>query len=102
VLRAAATPAGARCAPPANKPTPSERDECAPYLQRELELLDQVRVIVALGAFGYEAAWALLRNSLPADIVPVPRPRFAHGLVVECGAITVLCAFHPSQQNTFT
>jgi len=94
--------AAVRCAPPANKPTPAERDECAPYLQRELELLEHVRVIVVLGAFGYEAAWALLRHALPTDMLPVPRPRFAHGLVVECGPITVLGAFHPSQQNTFT
>jgi uracil-DNA glycosylase family 4 len=102
VLNDAYVSAAVRCAPPANKPTPAERDECAPYLQRELELLDRVRVIVVLGAFGYEAAWTLLRHSLPADMVPVPRPRFAHALEVECGPITVLGAFHPSQQNTFT
>jgi len=102
VLHDAYIAAAVRCAPPANKPTPAERDECAPYLRRELELLDHVRVIVVLGAFGYEAAWALLRHSLPADMMPAPRPRFAHGLEVECGPITVLGAFHPSQQNTFT
>ena len=102
VLRDAYIAAAVRCAPPANKPTPNERDECAPYLQRELELLEHVRVIVVLGAFGYEAAWTLLRHALPADMVPVPRARFAHGLEVECGPMTVLGAFHPSQQNTFT
>ena len=102
VLHDAYVAAAVRCAPPANKPTPAERDECAPYLERELELLEQVRVIVVLGAFGYAAAWALLRHSLPADMLAVPRPRFAHGLEVECGPITVLGAFHPSQQNTFT
>ena len=52
--------AAVRCAPPANKPTPEERDRCRPYLDRELELLDRVRVIVTLGAFGYEALWAAL------------------------------------------
>jgi uracil-DNA glycosylase family 4 len=102
VLHDAYIAAAVRCAPPANKPTPGERDECAPYLQRELELLEHVRVIVVLGAFGYEAAWTLLRSSLPADMLPVPRPRFGHALEVECGPMTVLGAFHPSQQNTFT
>jgi uracil-DNA glycosylase family 4 len=94
--------AAVRCAPPANKPTPAERDECAPYLRRELELLESVRVIVALGSFGYEAVWSLLRESLPPGTLPARRPRFAHGLEVHCGSIAVLCAFHPSQQNTFT
>jgi uracil-DNA glycosylase len=94
--------AAVRCAPPANKPTPAERDECAPYLRREMELLDRVRVIVALGAFGYEAVWSALRASAPAVALPARRPRFAHLLEVPCGPVTVLGAFHPSQQNTFT
>jgi len=94
--------AAVRCAPPANKPTTSERDECAPYLRRELELLDRIRVIVALGAFGYEAVWAALRVSSLASELPARRPRFAHLLEVTCGPVTVLGAFHPSQQNTFT
>jgi uracil-DNA glycosylase family 4 len=102
VLHDAYVSAAVRCAPPANKPTPAERDECAPYLRRELELLESVRVIVALGNFGYEAVWSLLRASLPSGAVPARRPRFAHGLEVRCGSITVLGAFHPSQQNTFT
>ena len=55
--------AAVRCAPPANKPTPAERDECRPYLVRELELLERIRVIVPLGAFGYEAVWAALRQA---------------------------------------
>ena len=93
--------AAVRCAPPANKPTPAERDECAPYLRRELELLDRVRVIVALGNFGYEAVWSTLRGSSLGPL-PARRPRFAHGLEVECGSVTLLGAFHPSQQNTFT
>jgi uracil-DNA glycosylase len=94
--------AAVRCAPPANKPTPAERDECAPFLERELELLERVRVIVALGNFGYQAVWSLLRGAYGADALPERRPRFAHGLEVECGPVAVVCAFHPSQQNTFT
>jgi uracil-DNA glycosylase family 4 len=92
--------AAVRCAPPANKPTPAERDECRPYLVRELELLTRLRVIVVLGAFGYAATWAALRE-VGADL-PARRPRFAHGLEVPCGRVTVLGSFHPSQQNTFT
>jgi uracil-DNA glycosylase family 4 len=92
-----------RCAPPANKPTPAERDTCAPYLHRELALLDRVRVIVALGSFGYDAVWSMLRASgRPGLELPPRRPRFAHLLEVPCGGVTVLGAFHPSQQNTFT
>jgi uracil-DNA glycosylase len=95
--------AAVRCAPPANKPTPEERDTCMPFLVRELQLLTQVQVIVALGAFGYEATWTTLRAAaLPGVSLPARRPRFAHGLEVDCGAVTVVGAFHPSQQNTFT
>jgi uracil-DNA glycosylase len=92
--------AAVRCAPPANKPTPAERDECRPYLVRELELLTRLRVIVVLGAFGYEATWAALREA--GTELPARRPRFAHDLEVSCGNLTVLGSFHPSQQNTFT
>jgi uracil-DNA glycosylase family 4 len=102
-LRNAYVAAAVRCAPPANKPTPAERDECRPYLVRELQLLTRLRVIVTLGAFGYEAAWSSLREaSLPRVSLPAPRPRFAHGLVVECGPVSIIGCFHPSQQNTFT
>jgi uracil-DNA glycosylase family 4 len=95
--------AAVRCAPPANKPTPTERDTCLPYLVRELELLNRVRVIVALGAFGYEAAWTTLGRAAVEGIVrPMRRPRFGHGVEVGCGRITIVGAFHPSQQNTFT
>jgi uracil-DNA glycosylase family 4 len=92
--------AAVRCAPPANKPTPAERDECMPYLVRELELLRRVQVIVVLGAFGYAATWAAL-EARGADL-PTRRPRFAHGLEVPCGGVTIVATFHPSQQNTFT
>jgi uracil-DNA glycosylase family 4 len=96
------TPA-VRCAPPANKPTPAERDECLPYLVRELQLLNRRRVLVTLGAFAYEAAWSALRAArIGGTELPARRPRFAHALEVPCGALTLLCTFHPSQQNTFT
>ncbi len=93
-LRDAYIAAAVRCAPPANKPTPEERDTCLPYLQREVALLTRVRVVVALGAFGYESVWRVLGGGR--------RPRFGHGLEVKCGRVTVVCTFHPSQQNTFT
>ncbi len=91
--------AAVRCAPPANKPTPEERDACNPYLVRELEIL-QPRVVVVLGAFGYEALWRTLR-SLGTDL-PARRPPFGHGVEVPTGGPTIVCSFHPSQQNTFT
>ena len=83
-----------RCAPPANKPTVDERDRCRPYFERELALLTDVRVIVCLGAFAYE--------NVAAVVGLRPRPRFGHGVEVPVGDVTVLCSFHPSQQNTFT
>ncbi|HZQ80098.1 MAG TPA: uracil-DNA glycosylase [Acidimicrobiia bacterium] len=98
-LRGAWVSAAVRCAPPANKPTVEERDACAPYLVRELAVLEPA-VIVVLGSFAYEAAWRTLRElgvSLPA-----PRPRFGHGVEVSTGGPVVVCSFHPSQQNTFT
>ena len=94
-LRDAYVAAAVRCAPPANKPTPAERDECRPFLVRELQLLTHVRVVVALGSFGYDAAWSVLGGT-------GSRPRFAHGVEVDCDGVTLLGAFHPSQQNTFT
>ncbi|MEJ7764911.1 MAG: uracil-DNA glycosylase [Acidimicrobiales bacterium] len=94
--------AAVRCAPPANKPLPSERDACAPYLERELELLCHVRVVVALGRFAWDVGWSLLAGGRR------PRPRFAH--LAEAALPprgeglprTLLGSFHPSQQNTFT
>ena len=102
-LRDAWVTAAVRCAPPANAPTPTERDACRPFLLRELATLTRVRVVVGLGAFGYEAAWAALGESADPKVVrPARRPRFAHGVEVPCGVVTLLGAFHPSQQNTFT
>jgi len=94
--------AAVRCAPPANKPTPAERDTCLPYALRELELLAGVRVVVCLGAFAWDAALRLLAASGLA--LPRPRPRFGHGTELALGAPapTLLGTFHPSQQNTFT
>jgi uracil-DNA glycosylase len=92
--------AAVRCAPPANKPTPEERDRCLPYLVRELELLTRVRVIVVLGQFAYDATARVLGGA--GSPLPVPRPRFGHGVEVETARYTVVGCFHPSQQNTFT
>ncbi len=94
--------AAVRCAPPANQPTPAERDTCLPYALRELELLANVRVIVCLGAFAWGAALRLFAAGGIA--VPRPRPRFGHGAELALGvpAPVLLGTFHPSQQNTFT
>ena len=89
-----------RCAPPQNKPTPGERDNCAAWFERELDLLRSAHVFVALGQYGYQALWRYLAAS---GDVPRPRPRFAHGQEIALPAgKTVLLSFHPSQQNTFT
>jgi uracil-DNA glycosylase family 4 len=92
--------AAVRCAPPANKPTPSERDNCLPYLVEELSLLKAVRVIVCLGGF----AWGVALRALGEHGVapPRPRPRFAHGASATVGQYELLGCYHPSQQNTFT
>ncbi len=92
--------AAVRCAPPANRPLPSERDNCLPYLVRELSLLSSVRVIVALGSFGWDAALRGLRAL--GEPALRPRPKFGHGATAEVGRFTLLGCFHPSQQNTFT
>jgi uracil-DNA glycosylase family 4 len=94
--------AAVRCAPPANKPTPAERDTCLPYALRELELLPGVEVIVCLGAFAWDAALRLLAAGGVA--LPRPRARFGHGaeLALPPPAPVLLGTFHPSQQNTFT
>jgi uracil-DNA glycosylase family 4 len=91
--------AAVRCAPPANKPTPQERDRCLPFAVRELDELSDVRVVVCLGAFAWDAALRLLaaRGAAPAR----PRPRFGHGVELSGDPLLLGC-FHPSQQNTFT
>ncbi|HEY1643256.1 MAG TPA: uracil-DNA glycosylase [Streptosporangiaceae bacterium] len=98
--------AAVRCAPPANKPEPAERDTCAPWLAAELELSAGLRVIVCLGGFAWAALWPRLRTAQWA--VPRPRPAFGHGAEVRVparngsGELLVLGCYHPSQQNTFT
>jgi uracil-DNA glycosylase len=94
--------AAVRCAPPANKPTPAERDACAPWLDAELAIIrPSLRVVVALGGFAWDAALAALSRG-DVGTVPVPRPKFGHGAEASVGALTVLGCYHPSQQNTFT
>jgi uracil-DNA glycosylase len=93
--------AAVRCAPPANKPTPDERDNCAPYLARELGLLDRVRVLVALGAYGWDAALRAMASN-GARPSAATKPRFGHGAQVAVGRYVLLGTYHPSQQNTFT
>ncbi len=84
-----------RCAPPDNRPTVEERDRCHPYFERELALLEGARLYLALGG------WALNRLAVLEDLRP--RPRFGHGAEFELsGGRTLLCSYHPSQQNTFT
>jgi uracil-DNA glycosylase len=87
--------AAVRCAPPANRPTPQERARCLPYLRRELALCPGIRVVLALGAVGWDAA---LRALEP----PRPWPRFGHGAEAPVGGLTLLGSYHPSQQNVFT
>jgi uracil-DNA glycosylase family 4 len=89
--------AAVRCAPPANKPLPAERDNCLPYAREELSLMPAVRVIVCLGGFAWDAACRLYGVR--------PRPRFGHGAeyaVPTADGLVLLGCFHPSQQNTFT
>ena len=94
-LTGAYVTAAVRCAPPSNRPSTEERDACLPYLEREFRLLGEARVVLALGGFacGVVASLTGLR----------PRPRFAHGLEASLpDGRTLLCSYHPTQQNTFT
>ena len=86
--------AAVRCAPPGNAPLPAERDRCRPFLGREIALLDRVQVVVCLGAFAYDAA----QKSWPIE----RKVKFAHLAETVSGSTTLVCSFHPSQQNTFT
>jgi uracil-DNA glycosylase family 4 len=89
-----------RCAPPQNKPTVEERDTCAVWLDRELDILEPA-ILVALGDFSYRSIWRYFGDR--DHDMPKPRPRFAHGLEVEIpNGPVILASFHPSQQNTFT
>lgn len=94
VLHDAWVTVAVRCAPPANKPTPAEQRKCTPFLERELAALAEAKVIVCLGSFALRAI---------SDILGLkPLPKFGHGVVIEAGKYTLVCSYHPSQQNTFT
>jgi uracil-DNA glycosylase family 4 len=105
--------AAVRCAPPDNKPEPEERDTCAPWLVAELRLVAaDLRVIVCLGGFAWQAIWPVLGQC--GFAVPRPRPAFGHGVEVRLnnpqapedpqapGELLLMGCYHPSQQNTFT
>jgi uracil-DNA glycosylase len=88
-----------RCAPPANKPAPEERDTCIGYAERELRVLRNVTVILALGSFAWDGALRIARGMGHRT---EPRPKFGHGAVARTGPWSLVGAYHPSQQNTFT
>jgi uracil-DNA glycosylase family 4 len=92
--------AAVRCAPPANRPLPAERDNCGTYLERELVLLGELRAIVCLGGFAWDAA--LRARAALGESAPRPRPRFGHGAELASERWPLLGCYHPSQQNTFT
>lgn len=100
-LTGAYVTAGVRCAPPRNRPTPGERDECAVFLRREIDILwPGLHTIVPLGGFAFSVVLGMLADRGLA--IPRPRPRFGHGAEVDLGAVVVIASYHPSQQNTFT
>jgi uracil-DNA glycosylase family 4 len=88
-----------RCAPPGNRPTPQERDNCLPYLVRELRILGDVRVLLPLGQYAWDGT---LKALTTLGYIVRPTPRFAHGAEARVGPYVLLGSFHPSQQNTFT
>jgi uracil-DNA glycosylase family 4 len=89
-----------RCCPPGNRPTPAERDNCLPFLIREIQLLERVNVVAGLGSFAWDGALRALQSL--GHPIPRPRPRFGHGAEARVGPYVLLGSFHPSQQNTFT
>lgn len=92
--------AAVRCAPPQNRPTTEERDNCHGYLVSELQLLPNARTIVALGSFAWDAVIRVARDL--EHSIPKPKPRFGHGAETQVGPWHLIGCFHPSQQNTFT
>lgn len=99
--------AAVRCAPPANKPTPQEREACRPFLERELDLFTDLRALVVLGGFSFAQMLRVWRAR--GGVVPKPAPKFGHGVEVVLGGsegglpnLSLLASYHPSQQNTFT
>jgi uracil-DNA glycosylase family 4 len=100
VLRDCYVTAAVRCAPPQNRPTRAEFDRCQPFLERELRLLPRLRVVVALGQLAFDAfvrTWRQIGHA-----VPVPKPRFRHGLSEDLPPVVLLASYHPSQRNTAT
>jgi uracil-DNA glycosylase family 4 len=93
--------AAVRCAPPANRPTSGERDNCQPWSLREMALLGELRVVVCLGAFAWDAALRL-RAAFEERAPSRPRPVFGHGAEHPGQRLQLIACFHPSQQNTFT
>jgi uracil-DNA glycosylase len=113
ILSDAYIAAAVRCAPPGNKPSPEERDRCLPYLSAEMRLLARLEVVVALGAFAWDATLRASREGSEGrerasvgtgDRAPrrAPKPRFGHGARADLGAVKLIGCYHPSQQNTFT
>jgi uracil-DNA glycosylase family 4 len=106
-LRDCFVSAAVRCAPPDNRPTPAERENCRPWLEAEIDRLPRLAVVVALGGFAFDLALRIWRGR--GHAVPVPKPRFGHGVEVPLGGGTgagggpvLVASYHPSQQNTFT
>ena len=100
-LKGAYVTAGVRCAPPGNRPTTAERDRCAGFLRREVEIMwERLHTIVALGGFAFAVVLRTLAERGVA--IPRPRPRFGHGAEADLGKVLVIGSYHPSQQNTFT
>lgn len=100
VLHGAYISAACRCAPPDNKPSPTEIRACEPFLDAEFQLLKKRRIILVLGQIAHKAVLDLLRRE--GSPVPSPRPKFGHGALHSLGEHTVLCSYHPSRQNTQT
>jgi uracil-DNA glycosylase len=95
--------AAVRCAPPRNRPTPGEREQCLPWTVRELSLLTRVRVILCLGGLAWDAALRLLVAAGGSGARALrPKPRFGHGAELAGATYSLLGCYHPSQQNTFT
>lgn len=92
--------AAVRCAPPGNRPLPEERDNCLPYLAREIAALERLRVLVALGGFAWDAALRALESA--GFERPKPKPVFGHESTARSGPYVLIGSYHPSQQNTFT
>ncbi len=92
--------AACRCAPPDNRPRPGELENCRGYLVADFASLAAPRVLVALGALGFDACLRVLAAS--GAQMPKPRPRFAHGAQFRIGEDSLFATYHPSQQNTFT